>query len=119
MIVAMEWLPHEVRILFDSVVVRRYPDRLLPPSSPYYNWVEGFGRAPVNVIPGEFDADDELVNVDSHGHPSSNSVYTQNWFLAHVGDVGTGYWNGAAHHRLDYVKVFEVPKNVIIPGFPQ
>src|SRR5579871_5481055 len=104
MIVAMEWLPHEVRILFDSVVVRRFPDRLLPPNSPYYNWVEGFGRAPVNVIPGEFDADDVLVD------PSYNATYTQRWFLAHVGDVGTGYWNGAAHHRLDYVKVFDVPK---------
>ncbi|MFI5201155.1 MAG: hypothetical protein ACHQNE_02055, partial [Candidatus Kapaibacterium sp.] len=34
---AMEWLPHEVRYLIDSVVVCRFPDRLIPPGNPYYD----------------------------------------------------------------------------------
>ncbi len=106
--VAMEWLPHEVRFLYDSVVVSRLPDRMIAPGDPYYQWVEGFGRAPVNVIPGEIDADDNLAA------PS----YTERWFLAHVTSTGKGYWNNAAHHRIDYIKIWDVPKDVIIPGFP-
>ena len=115
----MEWLPHEVRFLYDSVVVYRFPDRMIPPGDPYYDWVERFGRSPVNILPGEFDGDDELNSLDSHGNPTQSAQITQNFFLAHLGNASMGFWNGAAHHLLDYVKVWDVPRDVIIPGFPK
>ena len=114
---AMEFLPNEVRILFDSVVVYRFPDRMIPPGSLYYNWVNTMGRGGINIIPGEFDADDELDN-RSNGIPDQVSQITQNFFFAHLNDSTLGFWNQAAHHLIDYVKVFDVPKDVTIPNFP-
>ena len=108
----MEWLPHEVRFLYNSVVVYRYPDRLIPPGDLYFDWVERLGRGAQNIIPGEFDAADELIA------PSWYATITQNFFLAHKSDRNLGFWDNAAHHLVDYVKVWDVPKDVFIPDFP-
>ena len=32
---------------------------------------------------------------------------------------GSTKWYSAAHHLIDYVKIYDVPKNVQIPNFPQ
>ena len=123
----MEWLPHEVRILYDSVVVRRFPDRLVPPSSPFYDWVSTAPRLPVVLYPGQIDIDgadkDPMAResgTDSHGNDTSISYLERQYFETHT--TNPGFWpvNGrpAAHHLIDYVKVWDVPKDVKIPDWP-
>lgn len=106
---AMEWLPHEVRFLVDSVVVRRWPDRLVPPGNPNFDWVTQTGRSPAWFHPAELDVD---------------NAYDQTYFEHEVSSGWPGCWpdkygRPAAHHLLDYVKVWDVPKDVIVPSYPQ
>ncbi len=63
----MEWLPHEVRYLIDSNVVRRFPDRLVPKTSKYYDWVTTEPRTPASIYPAEFDIDFGSPDNDSLG----------------------------------------------------
>ncbi len=119
----MEWLPHEVRYLIDSNVVRRFPDRLVPKTSKYYDWVTTEPRTPASIYPAEFDIDFGSPDNDSLGIiPGSASYFERQYFLSHDSTTGEGFWpvHGmpAAHHLLDYVKVWDVPKDVIIPGYP-
>ncbi len=119
----MEWLPHEVRYLIDSNVVRRFPDRLVPKTSKYYDWVTTEPRMPASILPAEFDIDFGSPDNDSLGIiPGSASYIERQYFLTHDTSTGEGFWpvygQPAAHHLLDYVKVWDVPKDVIIPGYP-
>ena len=112
----MEWLPHEVRILYDSVVVRRIPDRLVPRSSIYYDWAGTESRSPTVLRPAEVDLDGYWNDTTSNGWEE------RKYFEAHASDC-LGCWpdaNGhpAAHHMLDYVKVWDIPKDVKIPDYP-
>ncbi|HET6401371.1 MAG TPA: hypothetical protein VFH95_08225 [Candidatus Kapabacteria bacterium] len=114
---AMEWLPHEVRILYDSVVVRRFPDRLVPPGSPYFDWVGTLARGAALIRPAEFDGDDVV------SQPSGVATEELKYFEQYDTTLGHGFWDvhgqHAAHHLLDYVKVWDVPADVKIPPFPQ
>ena len=114
---AMELLPNEARFLIDSVVVRRMPDRLIPVGNKHYDWITTMPRTPVNVHIGEMDIDGD-----------ESTAFETNYFKTHTncpgcGDVeippGSGHWYHAAHLRVDYVKVYDIPSNVTVPGFPQ
>jgi len=118
----MEFLPHEIRYLYDSMVVRRIPDRLIPPSNKYADFITKEPRSPASLLPSEFDLD--LSSNDPFGDTANYwGQYERSYFAAHpyvpgCGDVtidGKPYH--AAHERLDYVKVFDVPKDVVIPNF--
>ena len=119
----MELLPHEVRYLYDSVVIRRFPDRLVPPSSPYYDWISQLPRSLVNIRPAEVDID--YGSNDPFGTvPGSITYQERHYFETHLSNPG--FWDvtiggktyHAAHHLIDYVKVFDVPKDVYIPNYP-
>ena len=125
----MEWLPHEVRYLIDSNVVLRFPDRLVPRNNPFYDWVGTGPRQPMVLYPAEIDIDyarNDPMGTDSatdgHGNDSSITYLERHYFETHENETGEGFWpvNGqpAAHHLLDYVKIWDVPKEVQIPPFP-
>ena len=106
---SLEILPHEVRFLIDGHVLRRSPDRLIPPGDLEAGYPEIAPRSPMNIVPAEF------------GPASTDSAYNS-YFKAHVSTC-QGCWpiNGqpAAHQMIDYVKVFDLPKDVIVPPFPK
>jgi hypothetical protein len=112
---AMEFLPHEVRILVDSVVVRRLPDRLIPRGSPYYDWITTLPRTPIDILPAETDIDPGEAERLSFEHAAA-------FELAHPipGWPGFEMVDGkpVAHHLIDYIKVWDVPKDVYIPNLP-
>lgn len=135
---AMEFLPHEVRYLVDSVVVRRFPDRLIPPGSPYYDWVSKTPRSPLCLRPAETDIDwnggpnstmldslgtnDTIANIDHGDTAYKSATYaSRHYFETHPHNPG--FWDvggkPAAHHLLDYVKVWDVPADMKISGYPQ
>ncbi len=136
---AMELLPHEIRYLVDSVVVRRFPDRLVPNTNPYYDFANSLPRGMVAINPAETDIDvgikDTFARNDTVAWVSGGVTYYKSityeeyhYFDTHpynpgCWDVeippGSGHWVHAAHHLIDYVKVWDVPKDVIIPNYPQ
>ena len=135
---AMEFLPHEVRYLVDSVVVRRFPDRLVPPSSPYYDWVSTTPRIFPDIRPAQTDFDlstyqDSLhiTHTDSLGTHPGTLMYQERKYFEHAAAFETAHpipgWPGfeminskpVAHHLIDYVKVWDVPKDVFIPNLPR
>jgi hypothetical protein len=120
----MEFLPHEVRYLIDSVVVRRFPDRLVPPGTPYSDWVTTMPRSMTDIRPAEIDIDWGGTS-DPFGTTPGTQMYMQRKYLEHA--LATPGWPGvwpdkyghpAAHHLVDYVKVWDVPRNVQIPNYP-
>jgi hypothetical protein len=120
---AMEWLPNEVRYLVDSVVVMRWPDRLVPPGNQYYDWVARMWRAPIEIQPAQFDmpGGGDPFGIDSS---DNTQMYQARKYFEHA--AAQSSWPGfetidgkrVAHHMLDYVKVWDVPANVKIPDFP-
>jgi hypothetical protein len=112
---AVEILPHEIRFLYDSNVVRRIPDRLIPRGTPYYDVASTYPRLPVCIRPGEMDIDANPSDTTSGGY------LEKKYFEAHA-DSCSGCWpyhgQPAAHHLLDYVKVWDVPADVKISGYP-
>ena len=135
-IYTMELLPHELRYLIDSNVVRRFPDRLIPKNNKYYDRFANVPRNATAFQPAEFDVGlgsykDSLgiTHVDSLGTvPGTDSFLERQYFEQHPHNPGcgaaeiplhSGHWYPAAHHLIDYVKIFDVPKEVIIPNFPQ
>jgi hypothetical protein len=128
---AMEYLPHEVRFLVDSVVVRRLPDRLIPPGTPYSDWITKEPRAALVFHAGEFEVDNDTSDpfgvdstvaytYDGYNAYKSETYYERKFFELHPNNPGFWdvYGQHTAHHLLDYVKVWDVPKNVTIPGYP-
>ena len=139
----MELLPHEVRILMDSNVVWRSPDRLIPPGSPFYDWASKIPRSPVGIHPAEVDIDygpykdsAGIIRIDSLGMDTTSFFYegVQYWYSIagrerqyldqHPNNPGCwdvtigGKTYHAAHHLIDYVKVWDVPADVKVPDFP-
>ncbi len=133
---AMELLPHEVRILVDSVVVRRLPDRLIPFGSPYYDWITTLPRTLTDIRPAEIDIDPpsnthtdpfgtDTTTTTWMGITTDNSItYQERKYFEHAASIPG--WPGfetvdgkqVAHHMIDYIKVWDVPKDVIIPDLP-
>ncbi len=132
---AMELLPNEVRFLIDSVVVERWPDRMVPPGNPYYDWAATLPRSMPNLFLAEMDVD--LTGTDTMGTNSSiayilsgdttynsDTYVERKYFEAHPHNPGCwdvtidGKTYHAAHHLVDYVKVWDVPKNVFITNYP-
>jgi hypothetical protein len=127
---AMEWLPNEVRFLVDSVVVRRYPDRLVPQGTPYSDWVTTMPRALTDLRPSQIDFDNnfndpfgDTTSLNQYGGLNSQ-MHMERLYFEHAASVSG--WPGfetvdgksVAHHMLDYVKVWDVPKDVYIPNLP-
>ena len=118
----MEVLPHEIRILYDSNVVRRIPDRLVPPGDPHYDWVTTMPRSLAGIWPAQTDFD--LDGNDSFGTHPGSVTYQERKYFEHAattpGWPGFGNVDGkpAAHHMIDYVKVWDVPADVKIPNLP-
>jgi hypothetical protein len=105
----IELLPNEAEFLLDGNVVRRYPDRLIPPTDKHANWISTLPRFTPNFHIGQMTLD----GVDA----SQMDI-----LMRHIIDCPgcsdvTG--NHAAHTRIDYVKIFDVPDDVRVSGFPQ
>ncbi len=143
----MEIFPSEIRFLVDSVVVRRIPDRLIPRGDPYYDWAWTTPRSPIDIHLPELDLDFSTYTnasgatvTDTLGQDSSTSTYKGvtyynsiayaiRSYFEHHGDScegcwdveeppGSGRWLHAAHHLVDYIKVWDVPADVQIPKYP-
>ena len=118
---AMEWLPHEVRFLYDSVVLFRWTDHMVPPGNAYYDWVGTMSRSATEIHPAQFDLPSDT---DVFGRTPGSAMYQVRAYFEHAASQVS--WPGfetfdgkrAAHHMLDYVKVWDVPKNVFIPTYP-
>lgn len=134
---AMELLPNEVRLLMDSNVVWRSPDRMVSPGNKYFNWASWIPRSPVGMNPAEEDID--LNPSDSLGSDTTTFMFdgVKYWnsitgrerqSLDHAASVPgwPGVWDvtiggrtyHAAHHVVDYVKIWGVPANMNVPDFP-
>lgn len=130
---AMEFLPNEVRFLVDSNVVRRLPDRLVPIGSPYYDWIAKLPRSLAGIHPVTMDIDKSPNDPygrdtatedwgDGKIHYSSITHAERKYFEDHGADCpGCKDVNGqhVAHTRIDYFKIWDVPADVKISGFPQ
>jgi hypothetical protein len=122
---SMEMLPHEVRFLVDSNVVRRIPDRLVPPGNPYYDRATQIPRSPPNIFPSEMDMGNPS---DPFGLDTGSEMYTCRKYFEHAAAASSwpGFWPvsvgghtyPAAHLLLDYIKMWDVPADVKIPDFP-
>jgi len=137
----LEVLPHEVRFLVDSNVVRRIPDRMVPSNSRQYDYASQIDRAPLDLRIAEVDYEYDMLDtnnvkfIDSFGTYSNSyfwpdSVHgrrywssvmylARQYFEQRISNSADGFWNNAAHHRVDYVKIWDVPSDMYIPGFPQ
>ncbi|HEX5315831.1 MAG TPA: hypothetical protein VFX22_04185, partial [Candidatus Kapabacteria bacterium] len=101
---AMEFLPHECEFLVDGAVILRFPDRMVPPGDIRYDYVTSYPRASLPIIPGELEM--------------QNTPFAEAYFRNNVGSC-LGCWDNAAHLRIDYVKVWDVPADIKIPDFPK
>ena len=125
----LELLPHEARFLVDSNVVRRVPDRMIPPGNRQYDMLKDLDRTPLDFWIGEFDLDadrdDDGNPIDPFGFDSVHNTRTYRWrhmFEQHFADGRPGFdtYHGhpAAHKRIDYVRVWDVPDGMKISAFP-
>lgn len=106
----MELLPHEAHFLVDGYVMRRFPDRLIPQGDIRYDYVTKFFRSPLHIQPAEIDFDGDQVA----GEIASFQTYDTS--RSHGGWNVNGH--PAAHHLVDYVKVWDVPSDMKLPDFP-
>ena len=135
---AMELLPNEVRILMDSNVVWRSPDRLIPPGNHFYDWASKIPRSPVGIHPAEIDIDyntSDPFGADSTTFfwgPGRDTMQYWNSVTGHERQYldqhpnNPGCWDvtiggktyHAAHHLIDYAKIWDIPADVKVPDFP-
>jgi hypothetical protein len=130
----MELLPNELRYLIDGNVVRRFPDRLIPLNNPFHNKIADIPRNATYLDPAEVgihvDKRGDGSMIDPLGVTLGSATYAERqYFESHA--TGTvknpGCWDviidgipyHAAHHLVDYVKIWDVPKDVKVPNFPQ
>jgi hypothetical protein len=108
----MELFPHEAFFLIDGAVRFRFPDRLILPSAPQYDYVSKMPRTPMGIY--------SLAEIGMDGD-SATYAMEKAYFEANSATC-QGCWdvNGqhAAHHLVDYVKIWDVPSDIIIPKFP-
>jgi hypothetical protein len=114
---AMEWLPNEIRFLMDSNVIRRFPDHTLPVGNRFYNWPNNIPRGPENFRPAEW-----IMNPSNNPYiadPVSKAFFEEyDTTCSGCGDVTIGGRTyHAAHQKVDYVRIWDVPADVKIPNF--
>jgi hypothetical protein len=118
----------------NSNVVARLPDRMIP------NWIPEYGfnldRSPLDLRIGEFDINggNDPFGLDTTfaywlpdtitKHYNSITYAEKRYFETHPNNPGFrpvtigGKTYPAAHNLIDYVRVWDVPKDVIIPNYP-
>ena len=103
-----EVLPHEIRIMLDSNVILRYPDRLVPPTNREFDFTTKLGRSWAKFYIGEFDF--------------TGAADSASFAYASHAPAWAGFWRyhgqNSAHDMIDYVRVWDVPADVRIPNFP-
>ncbi len=109
----VEILPHEVRYLYDSNVVLRLPDRMIPPGSPGYPFT--LDREPLDVPLGEFDLASDQTSALFQEQKQYFENHTSNPGFRDV-TIGVKTYH-AAHELIDYVRVWDIPKDVSVPNF--
>ena len=98
---AMEWLPNEVRFLYDSVVLFRWPDHMVPPGNAYYDWVGTMSRSATNIHPAQFDLPSDT---DVFGRTPGSAMFQVRAYFEHAASQlswpGFETFDGkrAAHH---------------------
>jgi hypothetical protein len=110
----MEFLPHEARFLVDGAVRQRFPDRLIPKGDPRYDYVTTVPRTPMGIF--------SLAEI---GMDRDSATYAMEkaYFESHV-DTCLGCWPNtiggtpAAHHMIDYMKIWDLPSDAKLPDFP-
>jgi hypothetical protein len=105
----VEILPHEMRYMMDSNVMARLPDRLIPPS--YKRSGLLVERSPLDLRIAQFDLDYSILDIERAYF--EHAAATSGW--PGFRDVGGKH---AAHHLVDYVRIWDVPADVKIPNFP-
>jgi hypothetical protein len=131
----VEILPNEIRFLYDSNVVRRIPDRLIPPGHREYDVASKLGRTPPSFYIGQLDYDrNGDYTFDPYGIDSTKDGgnYISKTFRERTSfeqAVALG-WHGfepatigsitypAAHDKIDYVRVWDVPRDQRISNYP-
>ncbi len=101
----MELLPHECEFLIDGAVVLRFPDRMVPTEDIRYDYVSTFARTPLPI---------QLADLVLDGY--SDYAMEAAYFLSNM-NTAPGCQDSAAHMRVDYMKVWDVPSNVSIPPY--
>jgi hypothetical protein len=124
---AFEMFPHEARMLIDGNVVSRFPDRLIPTENTAYDFITKIQRFPTYIYPAQFEIDRDPT--DTLGTTPGTVTYRQRqYFETHLTNPGmwdveipphSGHWYHAAHHLIDYVKVWDVPASTKIADYPQ
>jgi hypothetical protein len=114
---SMEWLPNEIRFLVDSNIVRRIPDRMVPPGNNYFDWAARTPRAPEDLQVAEF-----VMNGGTYpiGLDSAQRAFFEAYDTTCSGckDVTIGgHTYHAAHQKVDYVKVWDTPADVKITNY--
>jgi hypothetical protein len=110
---AMEMLPHEVRILYDSVVVRRIPDRLIPPGNKFYDWACTYARNELNVHPAEMDIDGGSSGISERNFFEQYDTSCSGCWPVTIG----GVTYPAAHHLVDYMRIWDMPADAKIQPY--
>ena len=100
----LELLPHEAEFLLDGNVVRRYPDRLVPIGDPHADWVTSLARFTPQIYLGQMDLDIDAGYL--------------NEVARHIQLNYPGCASGAAHEKIDYIKIYDIPDEVQVLGFP-
>jgi hypothetical protein len=124
--------------LYDSNVVRRIPDRLIPVGDSEYDVASKLPRSGGNFMLGQFDLDNngdlsDPFGIDTTGawnnNPTSVTYMQRKAFeqavaysIAHPSTPWAGFWpyhgQTVAHDRIDYVRVWDLPAGTTIPNFP-
>jgi hypothetical protein len=112
---SMERLPNEIRFLVDSNVVRRFPDHMLPPGNPYFDWAARTPRGPEPLQPAEF----FIESVSDPRYAGEKAFFeAHDTTCSGCKDITIGgHTYHAAHQKVDYVKIWDVPADVKIPNF--
>lgn len=122
---AVEILPSEIRFLYDSNVVRRIPDRLIPLGDTENDLAWKLPRSHFNFFIGQLDQDNnDDAHTDPFGNDSGSITWEQRQSFEHAAASPSwaGFWpyhgKNVAHDLIDYVRVWDVPSDMKIPDFP-
>ena len=128
----IELLPNELRFLYDSNVVLRLPDRMIPQDNRYYDIMKNLDRTVMKFFVGEIDLNPNSDWSDPYGSDSTRDMYgnyisrTYAWrhdfetrYANHQAGFDTLHGQPTAHKHIDYVKVWDIPSGTQIPNYPR